>query len=62
MKNYLSFDNLELKSSLSIKSFISASSEINGCPITNTLQEEKNIWASEEFLPQEVILNFKNIK
>ena len=62
MKNFLSLENLELKSPLSIKSFISASSEINDCPITNILQEDKNIWLSEEFLPQEIILNFQNIK
>ena len=59
MKNFLSLENLELKSSLSIKSFITASSEINDCPITNILQEDKNIWLSEDFLPQEIILNFK---
>ena len=62
MKNFLSFDNLDIKSSLSLKSFITASSEINDCPITNVLQDNKNIWLSEEFLPQEIILNFRNIK
>ena len=62
MKNFLSLENLELKSTLSIKSFISASSEMNGYPIVNILQEDKNIWLSEEFLPQEIILNFRNIK
>ena len=62
MKNFLTLDNFELKSSFSIKSFIKASSEIKGCPITNILKEDKNIWISEEFLPQEIILNFKNIK
>ena len=62
MKNFLSLENLELKPNLSIKSFISASSEIKGYPIANILQEDKNIWLSEEFLPQEIILNFRNIK
>ena len=62
MKNFLSLENLELKSSMEIKSFITASSEINDCPITNVLEETKNIWLSEEFLPQEIILNFRNIK
>ena len=62
MKNFLSLENLELKSSLSIKSFISATSEVNSCSITNVLQEDKNIWLSEEFLPQEVTINFSNIK
>ena len=62
MKNFLSLENLELKSNLSIKSFISASSEIKGYPIENILKEDKNIWLSEEFLPQEIIINFRNIK
>ena len=62
MKNFLSLENLEFKSTLSIKSFISASSEINGYPIENILKEDKNIWLSEDFLPQEIILNFRNIK
>ena len=62
MKNFLSLENLELKSSMEIKSFITASSEINDCQITNVLEENKNIWLSEEFLPQEIILNFRNIK
>ena len=62
MKNFISIDNLDLKSSLSIKSFITASSEINDCLIRNVLQDDKNIWLSEDFLPQEIILNFRNIK
>ena len=62
MKNFLSLDNLEQKSSLSINSFITASSQISGYPITNILKDDKNIWLSEEFLPQEIILNFRNIK
>ena len=62
MKNFISLNNLELKSSFSIKSFISATSEVNSCPITNVLQEDKNIWISEEFLPQEITINFNNIK
>ena len=62
MKNFISIDNLDLKSSSSIKSFITASSEINDCLIRNVLQDDKNIWLSEDFLPQEIILNFRNIK
>ena len=62
MKNFISIDNLELKSSNSIKSFISASSGIKDCLIKNVLHEDKNIWLSEDFLPQEITLNFKNIK
>lgn len=62
MKNFISIDNLDLKSSSSIKSFITASSEINECLISNVLQENKNIWISEDFLPQEIILNFRNVK
>ena len=62
MKNFISIDNIDLKSSSSIKSFITASSEIKECLITNVLQDNKNIWLSEDFLPQEIILNFKNIK
>ena len=62
MKNFLSLDNLEFNSFSSIESFITATSEINDCPITNILQEDKNIWLSEEFLPQEIILNFRNVK
>ena len=62
MKNFISIDNLEIKSSSSIKSFISASSGIKDCLITNVLKDDKNIWLSEDFLPQEIILNFRNIK
>ena len=62
MKNFISLDNLELKSSLSLKSFITTTSEINDYPIINILQEDKNIWLSEDFLPQEIVLNFSNIK
>ena len=62
MKNFISIDNLDLKSSSSIKSFITASSEINECLITNVLQENKSIWLSDDFLPQEIILNFRNVK
>ena len=62
MKNFISIDNLELKSSASIKSFITASSGIKDCLITNVLNDDKNIWLSEDFLPQEIIINFKNIK
>ena len=62
MKNFLSLHNLELKPSVSIKSFITASSEIIDYPIINILQENKNIWLSEEFLPQEIIINFRNVE
>ena len=62
MKNFLSLENLELKSNLPNNSFISASSEIKEYPITNILQENKSIWLSEDFLPQEIILNFRSIK
>ena len=62
MKNFISVENLELKPSTSIKSFITASSEINECLITNVLQEDKNIWLSDDYLPQEIIMNFRNIK
>ena len=62
MKNFISIDNLDLKSSSSIKSFITATSEINECLITNVLQESKNIWLSDDFLPQEIIIDFRNIK
>ena len=62
MKNFLSLDNLELKPSVSIKNFITASSEIIDYPIINILQDNKNIWLSEEFLPQEIILNFRNVE
>ena len=62
MKNFLSLENLELKSNLPNNSFISASSEIKEYPITNILQEDKSIWLSEDFLPQEIILNFRSIK
>ena len=62
MKNFISLDNLELKSSLSLKSFISTTSEINDYPIINILQEDNNIWLSDDYLPQEIILNFSNIK
>ena len=62
MKNFISIDNLKLKSSNAIKSFISASSGIKDCLITNVLKDDKNIWLSEDFLPQEIILNFRNIK
>ena len=64
MKNFISIDNLDLKSSSSIKinSFIKATSEIKECLITNVLQENNNIWLSGDFLPQEIVLNFRNIK
>ena len=62
MKNFLSLKNIEFKSSSSINSFISSSSELNNYSITNILQEDSNLWLSEEFLPQEIILNFGNIK
>ena len=62
MKNFISVENLELKSSSSIKSFIKASSERNECLISNVLQESKNIWLSDDFLPQEIIIDFRNIK
>ena len=62
MKNFISIDNLDLKSSSSIKSFITATSEVNECLINNVLQENKNIWLSGDFLPQEIILDFRNIK
>ena len=62
MKNFISIDNLDLKSSSSINSFIKATSEIKECLITNVLQENNNIWLSGDFLPQEIVLNFRNIK
>ena len=62
MKNFISIDNLDLKSSSSIKSFITATSEVDECLINNVLQENKNIWLSDDFLPQEIVLDFRNVK
>ena len=30
--------------------------------MTIVLQENKNIWLSDDFLPQEIIIDFRNIK
>ena len=56
--NIISKDNLNNISQSFLRNLIQSSSEINGCPITNILDKEtKSIWLSEEFLPQEIILN-----
>ena len=60
MKNFLSIENIKTPSS--INSFITASSAVNRCAVINLIQEDKNIWLSEEYLPQEIILNFRTIK
>ena len=56
--NIISKDNINDISQSFLRNIIQSSSEINGCPITNILDKEtKSIWLSEEFLPQEIILN-----
>ena len=56
--NIISKDNINDISQSFLRDIIQSSSEINGCPITNILDKEtKSIWLSEEFLPQEIILN-----
>ena len=56
--NIISKENLKNNSQSLLSNLIQASSEINGCPITNILSKEtKSIWLSDESLPQEIILH-----
>ena len=56
--NIISKENLKLNSPKLLHSLIQSSSEMSGCPITNILEKEiKSIWLSDEYLPQEIILN-----
>ena len=56
--NIISKENLKLNSPQLLHSLIQSSSEMTGCPITNIIEKEiKSIWLSEEYLPQEIILN-----
>ena len=58
--NIISKENLKNNSVSLIRTLIQASSEMNGCPITNVLEKEiKSIWLSDESLPQEIILNIE---
>ena len=60
MKNYLSPENLNLETSQNLKDLIKASSEMDGCPIKNILNNETNsMWLSGEGMPQEIIINLK---
>ena len=56
--NIISKENLKLNSPKLLHSLIQSSSEMSGCPITNILEKEiKSIRLSDEYLPQEIILN-----
>ena len=58
MKNIISIENLTTKTLSSMKDLIQASTEMNGCSITNVIQDDiKSIWLSNESLPQEIIIN-----
>ncbi len=60
MKNFLSPENLNLETSQSMKDLIKASSEMDGCPIKNILNNETNsMWLSGEGMPQEITINLK---
>ena len=67
MKNFLSFDNLnlEINSNFHLSDIIQSTSEVESCPITNLLESKfKSIWISDESLPQEItfFLNSKFFK
>ena len=56
--NIISKENLINTSQSFLRNIIQSTSEMNGCPITNILEKDtKSIWLSEEFLPQEILLN-----
>ena len=58
MKNYLSTENLISSSVEFLNEIILSSGEMEGCPITNTLEtDEKTLWLSTEELPQEITIN-----